>query len=192
MTLWIIVENGRPVSHPYVEENLIDIDDTFNPINPPQHYKKFIRVLPQTHGPLSKLIQTYKQLDDNTWTDNYEEVSLDPEEKKSVIDDLYSKFEYKGWELDERTMVFKPPVQPPNDGNVYEWDNDTLSWKLYHVQPAGWSWNEEKSAYMPPIPLPLDGNLYLWDNNTLSWVPDSDPPDQTIITAVPTVAFIQV
>ena len=36
---------------------------------------------------------------------------------------------FASWVLDESTCRWKSPVAFPNDGNKYEWDESTTSWK---------------------------------------------------------------
>ena len=33
------------------------------------------------------------------------------------------------WNLNEETCLWEAPIPKPNDGNLYEWDEPTLSWK---------------------------------------------------------------
>ena len=35
---------------------------------------------------------------------------------------------YSSWLLDEDTCVWVPPVAKPDDGNRYQWNEDTTSW----------------------------------------------------------------
>jgi|TARA_Y100000114_G_C11619116_1_gene258792 hypothetical protein len=35
---------------------------------------------------------------------------------------------YDSWSLDETTWTWKPPVEYPNDGKFYNWNEDTTSW----------------------------------------------------------------
>jgi hypothetical protein len=37
---------------------------------------------------------------------------------------------FTSWILNEDTCLWDPPVQHPEDGNNYSWDEETLSWKL--------------------------------------------------------------
>jgi hypothetical protein len=37
---------------------------------------------------------------------------------------------YNSWVLNENTCLWEAPVARPNDGEVYEWDESTISWKL--------------------------------------------------------------
>lgn len=36
---------------------------------------------------------------------------------------------YDSWTLNEQTCLWEPPVPYPDDGQYYDWDEDTLSWK---------------------------------------------------------------
>ena len=36
--------------------------------------------------------------------------------------------EFASWTLNESTCHWEPPVARPNDGNIWEWDEDTLQW----------------------------------------------------------------
>lgn len=35
---------------------------------------------------------------------------------------------YLSWKLNEQTCQWEPPVEYPNDGNVYVWDETTIGW----------------------------------------------------------------
>lgn len=35
---------------------------------------------------------------------------------------------YPSWVLNEQTCLWEAPVPYPNDGNVYAWDENTISW----------------------------------------------------------------
>ena len=36
---------------------------------------------------------------------------------------------YPSWILDEETCLWNPPIQHPNDGKLYTWEEETISWK---------------------------------------------------------------
>lgn len=36
---------------------------------------------------------------------------------------------YESWILNENTCLWEAPVSYPNDGKIYDWDEDSLSWK---------------------------------------------------------------
>lgn len=38
---------------------------------------------------------------------------------------------FKAWVLNEETCLWNPPTPHPTDGNAYEWDDASDSWKLF-------------------------------------------------------------
>lgn len=38
---------------------------------------------------------------------------------------------FPSWIFDENVLLYEPPIPYPEDGNEYEWDEDTLTWKPY-------------------------------------------------------------
>tara|TARA_R100000742_G_C4244386_1_gene63532 strand:- start:249 stop:614 length:366 start_codon:yes stop_codon:yes gene_type:complete len=43
-------------------------------------------------------------------------------------DAFYQSKPYPSWILDEDSCVWGPPTAMPNDGNLYEWNEETTSW----------------------------------------------------------------
>jgi len=37
---------------------------------------------------------------------------------------------YNSWTLNEETCLWEPPIPYPQDGNTYDWNEETLSWIL--------------------------------------------------------------
>lgn len=37
---------------------------------------------------------------------------------------------YNSWTLDEDTCLWQPPVARPVDDNMYDWDEESLSWRM--------------------------------------------------------------
>jgi hypothetical protein len=46
----------------------------------------------------------------------------------SVRDAFYSQQTYPSWILNETSCIWEAPVPMPDDGNRYEWDEDTTGW----------------------------------------------------------------
>jgi len=40
---------------------------------------------------------------------------------------------YNSWVLNEQTCNWDAPVARPNDGNIYNWNEETLSWDLLNI-----------------------------------------------------------
>lgn len=45
-------------------------------------------------------------------------------------DAFYDVQPFPSWTLDEETCIWNPPVEYPQDGNAYKWDENTKSWIL--------------------------------------------------------------
>ena len=43
---------------------------------------------------------------------------------------------YPSWILNEETCWWEAPIPAPNDGNIYDWDENTISWKLKLTDPS--------------------------------------------------------
>ena len=48
----------------------------------------------------------------------------------SVRDAFYPPQPYASWTLDEETCLWEPPVAYPDDGNMYNWNEETQAWDL--------------------------------------------------------------
>jgi hypothetical protein len=44
-------------------------------------------------------------------------------------DAFYAAQPFNSWTLNEDTCIWDPPTPIPTDGKLYNWDEDTLSWK---------------------------------------------------------------
>jgi hypothetical protein len=45
-----------------------------------------------------------------------------------VRDAFYEPKPFNSWTLNGETCIWMPPVSHPSDGNIYSWDEDSLSW----------------------------------------------------------------
>lgn len=43
-------------------------------------------------------------------------------------DAFYAPQPFSSWTLDEETCFWMPPIPVPNNGKMYNWNEDTLSW----------------------------------------------------------------
>jgi hypothetical protein len=48
----------------------------------------------------------------------------------SQRDAFISPKPYNSWILNEDTCLWNPPIDKPNDGNKYKWNEETLNWEL--------------------------------------------------------------
>jgi outer membrane lipoprotein-sorting protein len=51
-------------------------------------------------------------------------------EKQNQVKIWWESQNKASWIFNEETCSFDPPVPYPDDGNVYVWDEDTITWIL--------------------------------------------------------------
>lgn len=47
----------------------------------------------------------------------------------AVNDVFYSPQPFPSWKISAPTWQWQPPIDPPLDGKIYQWDESNLSWK---------------------------------------------------------------
>jgi hypothetical protein len=132
MNLYIQIENGVPINHPALEENLLD---AFGVI--PVDWERFVRV----EQPIPPLYKTFDEPDivyekvDGVWTDVWRLRDMNPEEKlikQAGVKELWvsrrQAENFAAWTFDEALCDFVPPLPRPDDGKNYFWQGTTLSW----------------------------------------------------------------
>lgn len=45
-----------------------------------------------------------------------------------ILDAFYEPQPYPSWTLNQDTCMWESPVPYPNDGGIYDWDEDTQTW----------------------------------------------------------------
>lgn len=75
---------------------------------------------------------------------------------------------FPSWVLDEQTCLWEAPIPKPEDGHVYEWDEDAQQWN--RLSYLSWSLNPATGMWEAPIPYPEDGYEYYWDEAAINWV----------------------
>jgi hypothetical protein len=131
-------ENGRPESHPILEQNLADLIEGFDPTNPPKGFVKFVKVpVPELH-PYEKyeyldyehspeLSEEYGQ---ETWHEVHHIHRMNKEERDEIIK-KYKRInpDLSDWVFDENTLSLVPPIPKPEDGKTYYWNVDVKAWQ---------------------------------------------------------------
>lgn len=157
MKLYIQVENGQPVNHPAIEDNLIHALG-----NIPANWESFTRV----EKPVAGVYQTfdsdqptYKKVD-GVWADVWLLRDMTDEEKavkqQSVKDAWAARDQADNWSVwtfDELLCTFVPPIPRPaaiEGVNVF-WCGADANWKEVPVRP-------------------VDDNQYKFDFSTWTWV----------------------
>ena len=106
---------------------------------PPVGYAVLIQIDPPALGPYEKFNDSmtpagleYRLMGDGTIKEVWHVLSMSDEEKKAKQDKIkedWAKSDWNSWTFDESSCTMSPPVLFPADGNDYEWDESTTSWK---------------------------------------------------------------
>lgn len=132
-----IGEDGKPETHPMLEQNLKDVLENFDPNNPPSGYVKFVK----TPLPVLDEYEKYDYLDyerspeltqqygQETWHEVHHVVKIEPDERNEII----AKFkelnpDLQDWVYDEATRTLVPPIPKPQDGKNYLWHTNDHKW----------------------------------------------------------------
>lgn len=126
--------DGEPSGHPITEENFkrafpnVDID------NLPESYAEFTRVEKPELDPYanSQSVQ-YVLGEDGIVKDVWSQQMMTEEEKTAKQNATKQNWADRGmfasWTFNEDRCEYEPPTPRPDDGNVYEWDEDNLTWQ---------------------------------------------------------------
>ena len=129
MKLYIKYIDGQIVDHPMLEDNLKQVDPTFDPANLPDTLKVFERVNAPLPGPYAYIGVSYELGQDDIVRDVYAEIPFSAEEKARLIEYTMAQAHPKGWSFNETTCAWLPGVPYPTDGKVYEWSEGLENWQ---------------------------------------------------------------
>jgi len=162
MNLFIQIEDGQPLNHPALEDNLVQ---AFGAV--PDHWEQFVRVQKPNSG-LYEILEsdqpTYQKVN-GVWTDIW---SLRPmteteiaAKQQAVKDDWMARPQAENWSawlFDEPTCSYIPPIPRPNPvaGTIVFWCGAENNWKQppeypsdgkqYQFDFLGWQWEEVPSV----------------------------------------------
>lgn len=90
----------------------------------------------------------------------------------SVNDGFVPPTPYPSWVIDPSVQNWVAPIAYPTDGDVYSWDEATVSWVPKPKPYPSWVPNSTCRGWMAPIPMPEPNYppIYKWDEPSLSWV----------------------
>lgn len=131
MELFIQVRNGMPFEHPIFGDNFRQAFPNIDTDNLPESFAKFVRVSKPEIG-VYEIYEgvTYEWLD-GVVTDVHHVRSMTTEEiatKQKQVKEAWGQNGYPSWVFDEEICAFKAPIPYPTDGNLYRWDEPTVSW----------------------------------------------------------------
>ena len=132
MKFFIKIKDGKPFEHPIAEDNFrlaypeIDIN------NLPSNFAEFKRVPPPALGVYEKNQTCSYEIVDGVYQDVWASEEISDEEKLARQNEIKKIFaetlNYSSWIFDEKTCTFYPPVTPPDDNQIYDWDEKNTQW----------------------------------------------------------------
>lgn len=168
MNLYIKTLNGKPVDHPYLEENMKSAFPEMDLDNLPAGWAKFERV-PRPKLGVYETAECFYEWDGDVVKDVWYIHQMGPEEKAQKQERVKKSWVDDGgpsdWIFDENRCCHVAPVPYPNDGQIYIWVQAAGIW----VKPK----IETPAADIQPIPYPLDGKTYEFDSINKRWVEKS-------------------
>ena len=77
---------------------------------------------------------------------------------------------FTSWILDENTCQWKAPIDMPNDGKRYGWNEQTLTWVEFGTAPyLSWIFDATTNQWKAPIDYPTDEKRYVWNETNQAW-----------------------
>lgn len=119
------IENGIVTQVIVAEQDFIDLISTENDL--------WVQTSYNTRGGVHYKPNTNEPSDDQSKAlrKNYAGIGY-------IYDDVKDAFippqPFDSWLLNEQTCLWEPPVEYPNDGNFYQWNEQTLSWEQITIQ----------------------------------------------------------
>ena len=137
MNLYIQLENGKPVNHPIVEENLRQAFPEMDLNNLPDTFARFERVVPTMLGIYEVSEGSTYEWADGVVKDVHHRRAMTEEERTAKQDVTKAEWQqnngFASWIFNEETCRFEAPVPYPEDGKFYVWDEPTLSWVEFTI-----------------------------------------------------------
>lgn len=136
MNNYIRIENGEAVGMPISEQQLKqDYPDININLLPPE-FARFIKTFPPKLGPYEKNQTRLYEWENGIIRENWYSEQLSIEEKTAKQEQAkarWAQIGFPSWVFDESMCWFKPPIEKPNDGKIYRWDENMLNWvRLYN------------------------------------------------------------
>lgn len=132
MNLYIQLENGQPVNHPIMEDNLRQAFPEMDLNNLPETFARFERITSPEVGVYEVSEGTTYEWVDGIVKDIHHIRAMTLEEKTAKQDAAKDEWQriggFASWIFNEEKCRFDPPVAHPEDGKFYLWDEPTISW----------------------------------------------------------------
>lgn len=193
LELYIKIQNGLPVDHPQLKDNVLDayeLSDTDLDGHP--DWLPFIRTEQPKAGIYEAVGGPLYIRDGNIVNEQWIVRPMTDEEK--VIKQNQRKFDWKNnggpvnWIFDEEKCSYVPPLPYPDDGAPYIWVQEVSKWieiDEEHPTIARPMAATESLSARPPYPNAgkgvdhpeHDGMVYEFNEGTNAWIPMSAPAE---------------
>jgi len=192
LELYIKIQNGLPVDHPHLKDNVIDayeLSDTDLDGHP--DWLPFIRAEKPSVGIYEVADGPHYVRDGMVVNEQWIVRTMTAEER--VIKQNRIKFDWahnggpSNWIFDEEKCGYIPPLPYPDDGAPYVWVQEANKWvEMSHPDVVHPMAAAENLATRPPYPNfekgvdhpDHDGVVYEFDEATNSWVPMTKPAQE--------------
>ena len=131
MNLYIQLENGQPINHPILEDNLRHAFPEMDLNNLPENFARFERVL----GPRIGVYEinegaTYEWVDGVVKDVHHIRPMTEEEQtaKQDAVKNDWQRTGFPSWIFNEEQCRFDTPVPYPEDGKFYVCDEPTTNW----------------------------------------------------------------
>jgi len=132
MNLYIQLQNGEPVNHPIMEENLRQAFPEMDLNNLPETFARFERIAPTMLGVYEISEGATYEWVDGVVKDVHHRRAMTPEERTAKQDAAKDEWQqnngFASWIFNDEKCIFEAPVPYPADGKFYVWDEPTTSW----------------------------------------------------------------
>lgn len=129
MKLIIRLENNQPVDHPILFDNFLMIAPDADYDNLPEGFAKFVRIPKPDLGPFKFISPEPDYVWENDIvTDRWTVTDMPEDEKNTLLQRARDAIPFPSWTLDEERLRFIPPVDLPQDGFKYDWDETNQTW----------------------------------------------------------------
>lgn len=131
---FIQLEDGIPTGHPIAEDNFVQVHPNIDMDNLPDNFALFVRTSAPQIGVYKKNQQEqYALQDDGSYQSNWVSEEMTDAEKTAKQNEAKAAWAAientpNSWAFNEYACWYEPPSPYPDDGNLYRWDEASLSW----------------------------------------------------------------
>ena len=137
MNLYIQLQNGEPVNHPIMEDNLRQAFPEMDLNNLPETFARFERVVPTMLGIYEISEGATYEWADGIVKDVHHRRAMTLEERTAKQDAAKNAWQqnngFASWTFNEDQCQFEAPSPYPADGKIYVWDEPTVAWVEFTI-----------------------------------------------------------